>query len=102
MCGDARPPTRSTRGIQKMSNLNATMLQARRLELHEHPAPPAGLEVHANGLVHEAQRGDTVGAIARDYSQAYHMDITAAQLRAANVTALGNGIQTGELLRIPG
>jgi LysM repeat protein len=85
-----------------MSNVNLAMAPARRLELHDHPAPPAGAEVHADGIWHEVQRGDGVQAIARDYSRAYHMDISASQLTSANAAKLSDGLQPGELLRIPG
>lgn len=74
----------------------------RLVELHRHPAAPPGLEVHANGLRHEVQRGDSAWAIARDYSQAYHMDITASALTAANRTAFADGLHPGEKLVVPG
>lgn len=85
-----------------MSNVNATMMHARRLELGSHPAPPAGAEVHSQGIRHETQRGDSAFGIARQYSQAFHMDISAKQLQAANVVAFSNGLQPGELLVVPG
>jgi LysM repeat protein len=85
-----------------MSDINVAMVQARRLELHDHPAPPAGAEVHANGLFHEVQKGDSATAIAREYSQAYHMDISASQLRAANPAVFQAGLAPGQLLRVPG
>jgi LysM repeat protein len=85
-----------------MGDVNLAMVHARRLELRDHPAPPAGAEVHADGIFHEVQRGDGVIAIARDYSRAYHMDILPSQLAAANVEPLRDGLQPGELLRIPG
>jgi LysM repeat protein len=85
-----------------MGDVNLAMVHARRIELHEHPAPPAGAEVHSNGIFHEVQRGDGLIAIAREYSQAYHMDISATQLRAANPAALADGLQPGELLKVPG
>lgn len=81
---------------------NLAFLQARRLELHDHPAPPPGAEVHAAGIRHEVQRGDSATAIARDYSQAYHMDISARSLTDANAAAFADGLRPGELLRIPG
>ncbi len=85
-----------------MSDVNVAMVHARRLELREHPAAPAGAEVHAGGVFHEVQRGDGAFAIAREYSQAYHMDITASQLQNANTAAFENGLHPGERLRIPG
>ncbi len=85
-----------------MSDLNVVMVHARRLELREHPTPPAGAEVHAGGVFHEVQRGDGVIAIAREYSQAYHMGISQRQLEQANVAALRDGLQPGERLVIPG
>lgn len=85
-----------------MGDVNLAMVHARRLELREHPAPPAGAEVHAAGIFHEVQRGDGAIAIARDYSHAYHMDVSASKLQEANRTAFADGLQPGELLRIPG
>lgn len=85
-----------------MSDLNTAMVHARRLELREHPAPPAGAEVHAGGVFHEVQRGDGTIAIAREYSQAYHMDISQQQLEQANAGALRDGLQPGERLVVPG
>lgn len=76
--------------------------ELRREELHRHPAPPPGLEVHAAGLRHEVQRGDSAWAIARDYSQAFHMDIPPSALVAANQRAFADGLHPGERLRIPG
>jgi LysM repeat protein len=74
----------------------------RRVHLHQHPAPPPGLEVHERGLRHEVQRGDSAWAIARDYSQAYHMDISASALQRANAAAFKDGLHPGELLQVPG
>ncbi len=74
----------------------------RLVELHRHPAPPPGLEVHAAGLRHEAQAGDSAWGIARDYSQAYHMDVDPGTLMRANRRAFSDGLQPGERLRIPG
>lgn len=85
-----------------MSDVNVAMVHARRLELREHPAAPAGAEVHASGVFHEVQRGDGAYAIAREYSRAYHMDISATQLQNANATAFKDGLHPGERLRIPG
>lgn len=85
-----------------MSDLSVAMVHGRRLELREHPAPPAGAEVHAGGVFHEVQRGDGTIAIAREYSQAYHMDISQRQLEQANVAALRDGLQPGERLVVPG
>ncbi|MCW2926963.1 MAG: Muramidase-2 precursor [Thermoleophilia bacterium] len=85
-----------------MSTTSIAMMHARRLELHDHPAPPPGAEAHAAGIRHEVQRGDSATAIARDYSQAYHMDISASALQSANSTAFSNGLQPGELLVVPG
>lgn len=85
-----------------MGDVNLAMVHARRLELRDHPNPPAGAEVHSRGVFHEVQRGDGAFAIAREYSQAYHMDISATQLQRANPKPFANGLQPGELLRIPG
>ena len=85
-----------------MSDLSVAMMHARRLELHDHPAPPAGAEVHRGGTFHEVQRGDGAIAIAREYSQAFHMDVSAAQLKAANAAAFKDGLHPGEKLRVPG
>jgi LysM repeat protein len=71
-------------------------------ELHRHPEPPPGLEVHKAGLRHEVQRGDSAWGIARDYSQAYHMNVSPDQLQRTNAAAFADGLHPGELLRIPG
>lgn len=78
------------------------MVHARRLELDRHPAPPAGDEVHAGGIFYETQTGDGLTAIAREHSQAYHMNVSVSQLQGANRRALADGLQAGELLVIPG
>ncbi len=75
---------------------------ARRLELDRIPQRPAGAEVHAAGLRHETQRGDSLFAIARDYSTAFGIPVTVATLRDANAGVLANGLHPGDLLRIPG
>jgi LysM repeat protein len=77
--------------------------RAQRLqELHQHPAAPPGLEVHAGGLRHEVQKGDSAWAVARDYSQAYHMDISPTDVMRANAGVFAGGLQPGELLVVPG
>lgn len=83
-------------------NISASMLHARRLELHDHPAQPAGAEVHAAGVRHEVQPGDSATGIARDYATAFHANLTPAQLTSANAAAFADGLHPGELLRIPG
>lgn len=86
-----------------ISSTTAAITREQRVaHLHEHPAAPPGLEVHAGGLRHEVQRGDSAWAIARDYSQAYHMDVTPSQLHRANGAAFRDGLQPGELLVVPG
>jgi LysM repeat protein len=70
-------------------------------ELHRHPAAPPGLEAHAMGLRHEVQKGDSAWSIARDYAQAYHLDLTAGDLTRANPTAMAGGLHPGELLELP-
>lgn len=86
-----------------ISSTTAAITREQRVaHLHEHPAAPPGLEVHAGGLRHEVQRGDSAWAIARDYSQAYHMDVTASALQRANGAAFRDGLQPGELLVVPG
>lgn len=85
-----------------MGDVNMAMVHARRLELRDHPAPPAGAEVHDRGVFHEVQRGDGAYAIAREYSQAWHIDISASQLHRANSRAFADGLHPGERLRIPG
>lgn len=85
-----------------MGDINLAMLHARRLELQDHPAPPAGAEVHRGGIFHEVQRGDGAMAIARDYSRQFHMDVSASDLRRANEAAFADGLQPGEKLTIPG
>lgn len=89
-------------GGARHADTNAAMHQARLLQLHEHPAAPGGAEVHARGVRHEVQRGDSLYGIAREYSQQFHMNITPAALREANRTAVADGLQPRELLRIPG
>lgn len=84
-----------------MGDVNVTMAHARRLELHDNPGRPAGVEVHAGGLFHEVQRGDGAMAIAREYSNAYHMDISHRELIDANPTAFADGLQPGERLVVP-
>lgn len=78
---------------------DAARVHLRRLEMHTHPAFPAGLETHADGMWHQVQKGDSFWGIAREYSQAYHLDISAQQLQQANpgVTTL----HPGQLLRVP-
>jgi len=73
----------------------------RRVHLHQHPAPPPGLEVHAQGLRHEVQPGDSAWGIARDYSQAYHMDVDPSKLQRDNAAAFADGLHPGELLVLP-
>ncbi len=53
-------------------------------------------------MFHEVQRGDALYSLARDYSRAFHMDISWTAIRDANKTAVADGITPGELLRIPG
>lgn len=77
-------------------------LQARRLELDRHPAPPAGDEVHAGGIFYETQKGDSLHAIAREHSQAYHMSITPQALVNSNQGVLRDGLQPGDRLVVPG
>ena len=86
-----------------ISAATATITREQRLaHLHEHPTAPPGLEVHAGGLRHEVQRGDSAWGIARDYSQAYHMDVSPTALQQANAAAFRDGLQPGELLVVPG
>lgn len=77
------------------------MVHARRLELDRHPTPPAGDEVHTDGIYYQAQQGDGLTAIAREHSNAYHMDLSVTQLQASNQRALADGLQADELLIIP-
>lgn len=77
--------------------------QEQRLEeLHRHPAPPPGLEVHKEGLRHEVQPGDSAWALARDYSQAYHMDISARDIIQSNPAAFALMLFPGKNITIPG
>lgn len=86
-----------------ISSTTAAITREQRLaHLHEHPAAPPGLEVHAGGLRHEVQHGDSAWAIARDYSQAYHLGVSPGALQRANPTAFRDGLQPGELLVVPG
>lgn len=73
---------------------------ARKLEIDSHPAYPAGAEVHSDGIWHQVQKGDGWIAIAREYSQAFHMDISQKQLQAANPSV--SILHPGQLLEIPG
>lgn len=86
-----------------ISSTTVPIVREQRLaHLHEHPAAPPGLEVHAAGLRHEVQRGDSAWGVARDYSQAYHMDVSPTALKRANAAAFRNGLQPGERLVVPG